>query len=259
MITLDDAATVNYFQNAAAKDIPLPYLSTKEGIRPLRTGDNVTFQQPVVLAYNFNKWGLQPTQRVTGRTERSELPISWEDSRIQEANGPRSVGGTHSIASFNVLNYFIDLGQDEPGCKAYEDRAGTPITANNCEVRGAYTPEALNDQQAKIVSAINTLDVSVLGLEEIQNSATFGQDRDAALAHLVDALNAKGGNWEYVKPLSRLLKTRMPFAPLSSISHNSSNRLESPAFSMTKHSMALPGSRLPRYLRLLTADSNSSR
>lgn len=199
VITLDDAATVNYFQNDAAKDTPLPYLSTKEGIRSLRTGDNVTFQQPVVLAYNFNKWGLQPTQRVTGRTDRSELPITWEDSRIQEVNGPRAVGGTHSIASFNVLNYFIDLGQDEPGCKAYEDRAGTPVTTNNCEVRGAFTPEALNDQQEKIVSAINTLDVSVLGLEEIQNSASFGQDRDAALAHLVDALNTNGGQWEYVK------------------------------------------------------------
>lgn len=199
VITLDDAATVNYFQNRAAKDTPLPYLGTKEGIRSLRTGDTVRFQKPVVLGYNFTKWGLQPTERVTGETPRADLPIEWEDSRAAELEGPQDVGGTHSIASFNVLNYFVDVGANEEGCGSYKDREGNPVTANNCDVRGAYSEQAFKDQQAKIVAAINKLDVSVLGLEEIENSAQFGQDRDAALKNLVDALNAAGGQWEYVK------------------------------------------------------------
>lgn len=198
VITLDDAATRNYFLNDAAKDVPLPYLSTKEGIRSLRTGDKVTFQNPVVLSYNFKKWGLQPTGEVTGDTQRTELPIAWDDSRAAEVNGPREVGGQLSIASFNVLNYFTDLGADEAGCGAYKDRDGKAVTANGCKVRGAYNQEAFNDQQAKIVAAINQLDVSVLGLEEIENSAKFGHDRDESLKRLVDALNTAGGNWKFV-------------------------------------------------------------
>lgn len=198
VVTLDDASTVNYFQNAEAKKTPLPYLTTAEGQKSLRTGDQVTFSNPVVLSYNFKKWGLQPTGEVTGKTEAAKLPISWQDSRPAEANGPQAVGGTHSMASFNVLNYFTDLGKDQPGCKSYKDMNGNPVGADNCQVRGAFTQEAFNDQQSKIVSAINKLDVSVLGLEEIENSSKFGHDRDDSLNKLVEALNAAGGNWTAV-------------------------------------------------------------
>ena len=114
------------------------------------------------------------------------------------------MGGEFSIASFNVLNYFTDLGSDESGCKAYADRNSEPVTAKNCEVRGAYSQRAFEDQQAKIVAAINKLNVSVLGLEEIENSAKFGHDRDESLKHLVDALNAAGGHWKYVPSPKKL-------------------------------------------------------
>lgn len=196
--TLDDGSTRNYFTSDQAKDVPLPYLSSAEGIKSLRTGDVVHFQQPAVLSFNFDKWGLQPTGEITGATGRGALPIEWADSRPAEVNGPENVGGDLSLASFNVLNYFTDLGKDEPGCKAYRDRDGNPVTTDYCTVRGAYTEQAFHDQQAKIVRAINTLNVSVLGLEEIENSAKFGHDRDASLRNLVDALNAAGGNWKYV-------------------------------------------------------------
>lgn len=198
LITLDDAATRNYFTNAQAKNVPLPYLKTAEGIKSLRTGDHVSFQNPVVLSHNFGKWGMRPTSEVTGDSARAELPIAWEDSRKAEEGGPDAVGGDLSIASFNVLNYFTDLGEDQENCSFYGDRNNEPITANRCDVRGAYSQQAFRDQQAKIVKAINQLGVSVLGLEEIENSAQFGQDRDASLKQLVDALNAAGGNWEFV-------------------------------------------------------------
>ena len=206
VVTLDDGATLNYFRNKDAQNTPQPYLKTAEGIKSLRSGDQVSFANPVVLSYNFKTWGLQPTRQITGDTAQADLPISWEDSRPAEEKGPEAVGGSHSIASFNVLNYFTDLGQGEAGCKAYNDREGNPVATDSCNVRGAYSEQAFKDQQSKIVKAINTLDVSVLGLEEIENSAGFGQDRDAALKHLVDELNAAGGNWQYVPSPSKVAK-----------------------------------------------------
>ena len=41
-------------------------------------------------------------------------------------------------------------------------------------------------QQAKIVTAINTLDADIVSLEEIENSVQFGKDRDDAVSKLVD-------------------------------------------------------------------------
>ena len=66
--------------------------------------------------------------------------------------------------------------------------------------RGAAEDEDLARQQAKIVSAINGLGADVVSLEEIENSAKFGEDRDAAVGTLVDALNAQAGagTWEFV-------------------------------------------------------------
>ena len=114
-----------------------------------------------------------------------------------------AVEGDYSIASFNVLNYFTSLGRDEEGCRAYTDMDGTPVGTNYCDVRGAWSQEAFDDQQTKIVAAINALDVDVLGLEEIENTSALTGDadrRDEALAALVDALNADAGTtrWAYV-------------------------------------------------------------
>ena len=206
VVTLDDGATLNYFRKKDAQNTPQPYLKTAEGIKSLRSGDQVSFANPVVLSYNFKTWGLQPTRQITGDTAQADLPISWEDSRPAEEKGPEAVGGSHSIASFNVLNYFTDLGQGEADCKAYNDREGNPVATDSCNVRGAYSEQAFKDQQSKIVKAINTLNVSVLGLEEIENSARFGQNRDAALKHLVDELNAAGSNWQYVPSPNKVAK-----------------------------------------------------
>ncbi|MEL4164326.1 ExeM/NucH family extracellular endonuclease, partial [Corynebacterium bovis] len=197
VLTLDDGATRD-FRSAAAAAVPLPYLASADGIRSLRTGDHVRFTRPAVFGFTFGSWSLQPTTPVTGLTPRAELPVSWDDGRAAEVGGPAPVGGSDRLASVNVLNYFTDLGADEPGCRARSDRTGAPVTADRCTVRGAYTPEARADQQAKIVAAVNGLGASVVGLEEVENSAAFGHDRDEALTTLVDALNAAGGTWRAV-------------------------------------------------------------
>ncbi|ROR92968.1 ExeM/NucH family extracellular endonuclease [Nocardioides aurantiacus] len=199
-VTLDDGATTNFL---TAKDTPLPYLTQD---RELRVGAPVSFEQPVVLDYRFDAWRLQPTDQLTAT---DPLPVRVADTRT---SAPEPVGGRVRIASFNVLNYFTTTGEDVEAaggdCDYYTDRAGNPDTVRSCETaaggdgpRGAAQADDLARQQAKLVAALNGLDADVVSLEELENSAKFGLDRDAALATLTGALNdaAGVGTWDYVR------------------------------------------------------------
>lgn len=208
-ITLDDGRTRNYMNSD--QETPLPWIAqdNAETIKSLRTGDVVDFQHPVVLDYAFDAWTFQPTTPVTGDTAGADLPITWEDSRAAERGAMDAVEGDYSVATFNVLNYFTSLGRDEPGCEYYEDMYGNPVATDYCTVRGAYTPAAFDDQQTKIVNAINEMDASVVGLEEIENTAALTGDstqRDEALSQLVDALNDAAGEerWAYAESPSEV-------------------------------------------------------
>lgn len=195
---LDDGATVDYTRGAT--ETPVPYLG---GDVPVRVGAPAAFTSPVVLGYGFDAWRMQPLTHLTGENAESTLPVTVENTR---EDAPREVGGDVTVASFNVLNYFVSLGEDESGCRYYADREGNPTTANNCDVRGAYDRASFDRQWPKIVSAINTLDASVVSLEEIENSARFGKDRDAALQDLVTRLNDAAGTekWAYAESPAQL-------------------------------------------------------
>lgn len=183
---LDDGATVDYTRGG--KDTPLPYLSSANTVR---VGSAATFTQPTVLLFSFGEWRLNPTQPVSGATDPAHLPASFTNTRT---DSPEQVGGDFTIASFNVLNYFSTTGDQLTGCTFYTDREKNPITVNSgCDARGAANAENLKRQQDKIVAAINTMNTSVLSLEEIENSAAFGKNRDEALATLVAALNTHAG------------------------------------------------------------------
>ena len=202
-IKLDDGASTVFTASAnAVTDQPLPYLSQE---REIRVGAPVTFDQPVVLEWRNSAWKLQPTAQVTGT---DPLPVTFGHTRTA---APAATGGNLHVASFNVLNYFPTTGQEfvEAGgkCTFYDDREGNHNTDNRCTTadggdgpRGAAEDDDLARQQAKIVAAINTLGADVVSLEEIENSARFGQDRDAAVGTLVEALNAKAGagTWAFV-------------------------------------------------------------
>ncbi|MGX0119169.1 ExeM/NucH family extracellular endonuclease [Corynebacterium otitidis] len=197
-ILLDDGRSGNYQRGDS--EVPPAYLSADGGetITPLRVGDRVDFSDPVVLDHRFGDWRLQPTGPLDGRAPAGAAPIDWRDSRPGDA--PK-VPGDVRVATFNVLNYFPSLGKDEPGCRAYRDREGNPQTARGCRVRGAFDEAAFAAQQEKIVAALNKLDAEVVALEEVENTASLTGDaarRDEALAHLVDALNEAGGEWDYV-------------------------------------------------------------
>lgn len=194
-VILDDGASINFLGSTANKAIPLPYLTIDN---PIRVGAATTFTAPVILDYRNSAWSFQPTQQLTAENAAAVQPATFANTR--EA-APEAVGGDIAIASFNVLNYFPTTGDSLSGCSYYTDRAGNPVTVNSgCDARGAANADDLERQQAKIVTAINSLGASVVSLEEIENSAKFGKPRDFALATLTDALNAAAGSevWAYV-------------------------------------------------------------
>lgn len=196
-VVLDDGATTNFLSAANQSQTP-PYLSLSA---PVRVGAAVTFTSPVIVDYRNNAWKLNPTAQVVGA---AAGPAMFENDRTA---APEPVGGDLTVASFNVLNYFTTLGADTAGCVSYDDRTGDPVTVDTgCDPRGAWDPEDLARQQAKIVEAVNALDADVVGLLEIENSAVVDGVADEALGTLVDALNADAGStvWAYVPSSSEL-------------------------------------------------------
>src|SRR6185312_652132 len=172
-----------YLGADANKDIPLPYLAAGSQVR---VGAPVDFIGNVILDYRHDAWRFEPLTQLTGANT-ADQPAAFGATRTA---APEDVGGDVRIATFNVLNYFTTTGDQLAGCSYYTDRDGNPITVRSgCDARGAANAENLERQQAKIVAAINGLDADVVSLEEIENSAAFGMDRDTALAALVDALN----------------------------------------------------------------------
>jgi predicted extracellular nuclease len=148
-----------------------PYLTRNT---PVRVGDELAFQQPVVLGYGFGAWRLQPADGTAAGT------FAPQNTR---PGAPDAVGGDLQVGAFNVLNYFLTL----------EDDGG----------RGAETAAEFEQQAGKIVPAINTLDADVVTLMEIEDSDSTGLtpgNADTALADLVTRLNRAAGydKWAFV-------------------------------------------------------------
>ncbi|MCI7305988.1 MAG: ExeM/NucH family extracellular endonuclease, partial [Trueperella sp.] len=206
LVNLDDGISydlVNFrYKNHR---IPVSYLDVKT---PARAGAHVTFKKPMIIDYRDNTWKIQPTEpiNVEGTEENfTDNSSTWVSFSNNERPAAPANSGDLSLATFNVLNYFITTG-DQLNCKGYADREGNLITAKGCDARGAADAENLKRQQDKIVTAINQLDASVVGLEEIENSKRFNKDRDAALNKLVAELNKSAGTekWAAVKSPSQV-------------------------------------------------------
>lgn len=206
-VTLDDGASTDYL---SVTDQALPYLTQQPAIR---VGAPARLTRPVVLHYAFGDWRFQPTAPLTGS---SPLPVRVDDTRQSR---PERVAGGVSVASFNVLNYFTTTGADFEraggSCDFYADRVGDPVTTDTCTgpggrpgPRGAAESEDLQRQERKLAAAINALDADVVGIEEIENSARFGDHRDESLRQLVEVLNKAAGRkiWSFV-PTPRGLST----------------------------------------------------
>ncbi|GAA2047583.1 ExeM/NucH family extracellular endonuclease [Leifsonia soli] len=239
-VTLDDGASTN-FLSAANKSKPLPYLSLSN---PVRVGEPVAFTKPVVLDYRNNAWKFQPTGELTPANADAVQPVTFTNTRTA---APENVGGDLRLATFNVLNYFTTTGDQLSGCTFYTDRDGNPITVNSgCDARGAADAANLKRQQDKIVAAINGLSADVVSLEEIENSARFGENRDSALASLVTALNAAAGSevWAYVKSPATLpatedvIRTAFIYKKANATPVGDAKILDDPAFSNARQPLA---------------------
>ncbi|XVU25305.1 ExeM/NucH family extracellular endonuclease [Actinoplanes sp. CA-054009] len=176
-ILLDDGRTTNLSSAGLAP----AYLAKDD---PIRVGDTVEKFGPAVLGYSLNDWRLQPTTPVDADTP-AAARTTFKDTNPR-TTAPANVGGDIKVASFNVLNYFVHFGG---------------------EARGATDAAALAKQQAKIVSAITSLDADVVALMEIENSVRFEpNDPQVALKTLVGALNEVdgAGTWDYVRSPAEL-------------------------------------------------------
>ncbi len=171
-IILDDNTTS---QNDPTSDLldnepyayPTPGLSTTNRFRG---GDTVTGLTGA-LEWAFGQWRLRPIDGVDYTfTPANPRPAS-----------PEPVGGSMTVASFNVLNYFATVDDGSNNCAPAADQ----------ECRGADSEAELVRQRDKIVSAMAAIDADVVGLIEVQN------DAGASVDELVDGLNAAAGSPTY--------------------------------------------------------------
>ncbi|RKS84891.1 5'-nucleotidase [Microbacterium sp. AG790] len=207
-VVLDDGGSLDYAARAnngtgalLNGDLTPAYVSLD---KPVVVGGTASLSGAFVLDYRNNTWKLNPVSFLAG-DGKTQGQASFTNPRTA---APASVGGDLSVGSFNVLNYFTTLGSSDASCQPYTDRAGVGTNVRGgCDLRGAWGAADLARQQSKIVSAINTLDASVVGLMEIENSAkSTPATPDKAVSTLVAALNAAAGSekWAYVPASAQL-------------------------------------------------------
>lgn len=193
-LTVDDGASTN-FLNVSNSTLTPAYVSLLE---PVVVGGQAELSGSFIVDYRNNTWKINPTQPLVADGSGTDQ-VAFSNPRTE---APQPVGGDLSVASFNVLNYFTTLGETTAGCQTY-----TPLPngqANSvrtgCDVRGAWDAADFARQQSKIVTAIEDLDASVVGLMEIENSEALGETKDEAVGSLVAALNAAStpGKWAFV-------------------------------------------------------------
>lgn len=171
-IILDD--DMDGDNQALALDLPVfhprPGFSVDNYIR----GGDVITNLTGPLHYSFSAWRIRPV-------------IDTFDYAFTPANprteAPADVGGSLTVAGFNVLNYFTTLNVGQNICGPSGDMG----------CRGANSQAELERQTAKIVSALCAIDADIVGLMEIENNDF------ESLEALVSAVNeAECGPYAFV-------------------------------------------------------------
>jgi predicted extracellular nuclease len=162
-IQLDDGSTV---QNP----LPLPPYLGPDGT--LRTGDTVP-SLTGVLSFGFGVYEVHPIE-----------PVEFTRANPRPQSPPE-VGGSLTVAAYNVLNYFTTLDGSGPICG--------PLANQDC--RGADNAFELERQRAKLVAALAELDADVVGFMEIEN-----HPGDVPTADLVAGINdvLGAGTYDYI-------------------------------------------------------------
>ncbi|MEL6525011.1 MAG: ExeM/NucH family extracellular endonuclease, partial [Chloroflexota bacterium] len=146
---------------------PRPGLSTTNFVRG---GDSIT-NLTGVMHWSFagqsgtNAWRIRPVEPAFSYAFTSNNPRTAQ---------PADVGGSLTVASFNVLNYFTSLND------------GT-----NPNARGANSASEFTRQGDKIAAAICAMNADIVGLIEIENNGS------TALEALIAELNEVDGCADY--------------------------------------------------------------
>ncbi|MEO0598447.1 MAG: ExeM/NucH family extracellular endonuclease, partial [Chloroflexota bacterium] len=146
---------------------PRPGLSTTNFVRG---GDSIT-NLTGVMHWSFagqsgtNAWRIRPVEPAFSYAFTSNNPRTAQ---------PADVGGSLTVASFNVLNYFTSLDD------------GT-----NPNARGAHSASEFIRQGDKIAAAICAMNADIVGLIEIENNGA------TALEALIAELNEVDGCADY--------------------------------------------------------------
>jgi predicted extracellular nuclease len=177
-IVLDDGQSI---QNPN----PIPYISPDN---TRRTGDTTTGLTGV-LTFDFSEYRVQPT-----------APVTFAQANPRPA-APAAVGGNLKVASSNVLNYFNGNGAG----------GGFPTS------RGASTLAEFNRQRDKVIAALTTMNVDVIGIIEMENDG-FGAQ--SALQDLINGMNAATAPGTYAgldspNPGTDLIKNAIIYKPAS--------------------------------------------
>ena len=183
-VMLDDGFSL---QNPTPIPYPAPGL---DDANTVRVGDGVTGLVGVVRYARGSAGFGDETYRI-----QPAAPVSFT------VNAPRptapAVVGSLRVASFNVLNFFNDLGDGSGACFP-------SFTTSDC--RGADSAHEFERQKTKLVQAISALDADIIGLVEIENDYPDGTR--SAIAELTAAINdadiARCPQYAWVDPQGRV-------------------------------------------------------
>ncbi len=185
-ITYDDGLNV---QNAAIGNLDGfdPYTTATAP----RMGDTVTGLTGV-LDY---QWAGNSASGATWRVRSVEDGDNTFVSANPRPAEPADVGGTFTVASFNVLNFFTTLDDGS-------------LTANGQDPRGANSAEEFARQTERLVNCMLELGADLFGLVELENNFLAG-DSGNAIEYLVEQLNAELGAdvYEWVYPGTQFVGT----------------------------------------------------
>ncbi len=130
---------------------PVPGLST--GNR-FRGGDTIT-DLTGVLHWSFAGGSSPDAWRIRPVTE----AFDYAFTPVNERPAVPEVDGRLTVASFNVLNYFLSI-----------DTANTCAPTQNQDCRGADSALELERQRTKMLAALTAIDADVFGFMEMENT-----------------------------------------------------------------------------------------
>lgn len=171
----DDSGSQNH---ALFNNVPLYHPQPGFSVTSFfRGGDTIT-DLTGPLHFAFSEWRIRPVSEVFSYQFNPQNPRS---------TAPRNVGGSLTVASFNVLNYFTTIDNGTPTCGPNA----------NMDCRGADSDDELLRQTAKIVSALCAMDADVIGLMELENPRP--DTTQTPIGTLVDAVNEQCGPYRAIE------------------------------------------------------------